>query len=329
MNPNEVLTPGQIKRESWNTPVAIIEEALKKVTDEVISEVSKIDSKGETNEVFGARTENGTEYIIRIFHGERSRFEKERWAIEQSRAVGVPAPEVLLVDRIQIGEELLPICIETKLPGTALNNLPGITSSEKQEDLINLLHQIGSILSKVHSVKTDGFGIIDKEGRGQYSSPQELIAGLKPALDDVILPALSDYPEDLQLVQEAYELLLGLVADLVVPSAQLIHNDLQPEHFFVADGEVTGLIDFESANGADPVLDFALWDLKFGQEYPTRYLLEGYDNQEEILVDFGKRLNFWKIYRSLAILNYRILGKSTKLDQVFNGLREAMSYFTS
>jgi aminoglycoside phosphotransferase (APT) family kinase protein len=233
--PSPEKTHGEMKHERWNTSTETLQKILLKVSESPITESHKI-TLGESNEVFSVTTEDNTEYIVRIFHGEDTKFEKEQWVIEECRKVGIPVPEVLLIDSIMVDSKPLEVSVLSKLPGIPLNQIPNITTPEAQAELITLLHQIGEILAKIHSIEMRGYGRINKEHHGQHETIEDLLGEVKAYLEKIITPALLHKLEDLEAVKIAFEILKRESTTLQTSSPRLIHNDFAPAHILINEG---------------------------------------------------------------------------------------------
>lgn len=294
---------GEMKNRGWNTPREIIASVVSEAIGSDLKYVRRI-VNGETNEVHNVTTESGQEVIVRIFHGEKPKFAKEKWALEQCRVKGVPVPEMYAVKNIKVADDTREICVESKIPGHSLEN--------NSESLKDLLRQLGQALRMIHSIQTHGFGKLDDKGVGKFSTVEEMIAGDKYINQDSILPAFKDDPDKTTILTHAYEILRRDAGRYTSPQSYLIHNDLSPEHVLIEDGKISGLIDFEHASGADPVQEFALWDFKHDKKFPLKYIIEGYCSDGTVVPDFEKRLNFWKIYRAMTSLRYCIREKKQK-----------------
>jgi aminoglycoside phosphotransferase (APT) family kinase protein len=320
MNPDEkppvepVLSPGlefqKRRHEGWNTSAEAISGIIQEVFNSPIREKKKI-VNGENNEVYDITTESGEEAIVRI-HRESPRFQKERWAIERCAELGIPVPKVLLIKDIIDNGQALQVCVETKIPGHSLDKTPA-------EELPAVLLELGQILLKLHTIPTNGFGRLDKDGKGKFATSAELALGNKDILPAKLLPQLADKPEEQQIVARAYEILQREISKHSTAESYLAHNDIQPNHVLVKDGKISGLIDFESASGADPILDFALWDFKFGKKYPLSALGVECDQN---------KLNIWKVYRLLTSLDYCLEnGKKHAVTRTVGQIQEVLERF--
>jgi hypothetical protein len=74
--------------------------------------------------------------------------------------------------------------------------------------------------------------------------------------------------------------------------------------------------------------ELALWDFKFGEKYPLKFILEGYGHEELFAQDFDKYLNFWKIYRALTSLRYCLdNNKPEAVNSRLATMKESLNYF--
>lgn len=282
----------------FNTPEHIIQDVVKKVDpSEIVSRERII--KGEANEVYLVKTSSGKELIVRISHGEEPRFESEKWAIDACREVGVPAPKVLLIENLKNDEKQLAVNVQEKLPGIPLNEIEDLDVGQKN----SCLQQAGLLLSKIHSLSVSGYGGTDSEGRGKYDSIKEVVSSL--CLKEVEIKRIgSEKGFDLDSIDQAFQLLKEGAESYGNMPPSLLHNDYGPKHLLVDQGVVTGVIDFENAEGGDPVKEFARWDFFFGEKYPYQELVKGYENKKVFEESFPERFKIWKIYLGLSHISY-------------------------
>ncbi|MEI6345794.1 MAG: aminoglycoside phosphotransferase family protein [bacterium] len=298
------------RHEQWNTPAETIESLVLRATGSALNTQRRIIG-GETNEVYEAVTDSGQEVIVRISHGKRNRFEKEQWALQQCAKVGVPAPEMLLVDSLSVGGKNVYVCVETKLPGVGLDTVP---VSERT----GILRELGELLGRLHSIKTEGFGILDSEGRGKFTSVPELVIGDHQVHFRKIINALEGRTEDISCLQEASAILEKEAQSHVKDAPCLVHNDLCPQHVLVHNGKISGIIDFESAQGADASVDFGRWEIRYGKDYPLNSIEEGYDQ---------RNAHFWKMYRTFGSLRYCVEHKKeTGITAAIQAIRESAEF---
>ncbi len=281
----------------FNAPDSIIQAAIHKATGSTIITKNRL-IKGESNEVHAIKTETGQEVVIRIHHQGDSAFESERWAIEQCRKVGVPVPDVLFVGDFDDNGKPLSICVESKIPGVSMGQLP--TDSTTIPDL---LREAGKILSKIHSIGIRGFGDLNKDGEGKDTSMAGVF--MNEYFDqDALLSHTHDLEIDPALLSQALEILKAGADKYKGLPSQLTHNDFAPKHLLTMDNKITGVLDFENVGGGDPVRDFARWKFFFPETFPIKHLMEGYENSDLFGADYEERFNLWKLQVGLSGLRY-------------------------
>lgn len=136
------------------------------------------------------------------------------------------------------------------------------------------------------------------------------------ALHDTPLPSWDARSAD-ELVERLDEACAWILANEAVPvevlehnrrRAQLVlrhytpvfaHGDLQPDHIFVADDQVTGIIDWSSAGPGDPLHDLAV--LTLGHPEHLDDVVVGYGQGADIEVIRG-----WWSYRSLTAIPWLV-----------------------
>ncbi len=86
--------------------------------------------------------------------------------------------------------------------------------------------------------------------------------------------------------------------------ACLTHNDLCAKHILVANGTVSGIIDFGEVAGSEPLSDFVRWDYYDGARFPLDWLQEGYTNKQVFEPPFTQRLHIKRIAFSLWVMRW-------------------------
>ncbi len=82
--------------EARTTSQDIVTNIIRSSIGEDIESVERI-VRGESNEVYGIKTKQKNDVILRIGHWDKKTFEREAWAVEQAASVGVPVPKILAV----------------------------------------------------------------------------------------------------------------------------------------------------------------------------------------------------------------------------------------
>lgn len=309
----------------FRTPPAIIDEIVRKATGSSPTEKQRI-IKGEANEVHAVKIDSSREVIVRISREREaeSRFQSERWAIEQAAKVDVPVPRVLLVESLQLEGKSVGISVEERLPGVPLDELAKYTSDE---DLAEILQRAGTLLSRVHSVKTEGFGEIDKRGRGEHAS----IAGIFSEgnlSEQVLLAAAQSASLDPRILKRALHILQEFQNSCPPVSPHLLHGDFGPKHLLIERGKITGIIDFENARSGDPLQEFANWHFFFENRYPIEPLKKGYSDKSVFGGDFERRFFVWRLVIGLSSLVYYLAeGNQSGINHCKKRIPRDVSYF--
>jgi aminoglycoside phosphotransferase (APT) family kinase protein len=71
----------------------------------------------------------------------------------------------------------------------------------------------------------------------------------------------------------------------------LTHNDFCAKHLMVANGAISGIIDFGEVAGGEPLSDFVCWDYYDAARFPLAWLQEGYTNKRVFDGTFTQRLS--------------------------------------
>ncbi|MBI2442767.1 MAG: aminoglycoside phosphotransferase family protein [Candidatus Levybacteria bacterium] len=295
--PNKPISFQEQQHAKWNTPPEAIANVVKMATKVEPVGFERIIA-GEANEVYDVTTINGN-VIVRISRSDDIPFERERWAITKSKAQGVPVPEILLVHREQINNENLAFCVDQKIAGTPLSSLLGTID---QAILEPISREAGKILSKIHRVQTNGFGDLDAEGKGEFTSLDEYI--MQPTREqDQLLRIAKKHQKPESLITRPVQILLGNRMLFDGPGL-LLHNDYSPKHILVENGRINGIIDFETCRGGDPVLDLARWTYYYGDNEMFSWLKSGYENKEIFDDNFAKKMIAYRIFKALSLVSY-------------------------
>src|SRR5947208_13852667 len=158
--------------------------------------------------------------------GTRDEFGIEAWACERARSVGVPAPEVIAIDR------------SAPFPYLALRKVGGVPLIDDRLPLelaAKAARAAGALVRRLHELKLVGFGWADRahfertgEVRGKSESwPEEISAELEPALQELVsLGALT--PAQAQSMRDEME--LARRATAAITEGVFLHGDLGRMH---------------------------------------------------------------------------------------------------
>jgi aminoglycoside phosphotransferase (APT) family kinase protein len=296
----------------WTMPDAVIDDLVGRASDSAISARSRIVG-GEGNEVWSITTQAGDDLILRVSRS--TAFAAERWAAEQARRMGVPAPEVLLVDdAIAIDDQQVAAWIHRRIHGRPLETVQDEPIARR------LTAAAGEYLARIHAVATSGNGPLDAHGRGRRANFSDALAWDDQAAAAALVNGISRADVD-QAAQ-----LLDASRQLWTPP-RLLHGDWLPEHVLVQDDAVVGIIDFGGAHSGDPAFDIAYWQFFWDTErYPGAALLEGYRRAGDPGPNLDQRVHLCRLGLSMrAIAYYTEHGRMFPAQHAALRFREALA----
>ena len=212
---------------------------------------------GDENEVHRIRLDDDSVIYLRVAWpgAPAKRTRDEAWAMEQARAGGVPAPEVIATSMIESADGERAAMVLRSVPGRPLDQvLPSLSIASRAA----VLEEFGRTLRTLHSIVMPGDGRPDEHDHwGDSASGQRrYVAAVRE--DTRHLPTAGLAGDE---VARVIELLDHPVGSLVEPPV-VCHGDLSPEHVFVdAALRVVGLIDWgqwSAGPAASDLADFAM-----------------------------------------------------------------------
>ena len=248
---------------------------------------------GKFNTSFFVRA-GGEELVLRIapaddevfvfYERDMMRQEPEVHALVRERT-GVPVARVIAFDdsRELIDRNFL---LMERLPGAAL-------SQAHSADADAVLRTVGRWLAEVHAITADRYGYL---GAHAPMEPQDAWAAAfevmwNKLVDDVVSVGHYDAEESRflrRLLGERLHLFDRPVA------ASLLHMDVWGQNILVnADGEATGLVDWDRALWGDPEIEFAVLDY-CGVSGPAFW--EGYGRPRDASPEACTRQVFYLLY---------------------------------
>ncbi|MEO8286152.1 MAG: aminoglycoside phosphotransferase family protein [Chloroflexota bacterium] len=253
----------------WTTPDEVVDQLVRRASGSTIGLRSRIVG-GEGNEVWSITTESGEDLILRVSRS--SSFAAEQWATEQARRMGVPVPEILLVDNavpINGDSERGDIAVAAWIHRTIHGEL--LWAMQDEQTARRLTAEAGEFLARIHAVPMSGNGWIDALGQGLLDSFYEYLLWDDSAADAALANGISR--TDLDRAAR----LLETYSDVWAIPPRLLHGDWLPEHVLVRNGVVVGIIDFGNTRSGDPAYDIAYWQFFWDSDlYPTSALVDGY-----------------------------------------------------
>lgn len=228
---------------------------------------------GETNQVYKVILSDQTEVIVKATLSPISEFERARWAMEQCSSKYVNVPKVYGIVKTDGGSPIT-VAVEEKVDGIPLSELGTLHSTEARR----MLSRVGSILSIVHSIQTQGFGTLDGNGNGRYQSIQQLL-GFHINDQEKYMDIVNRLAINPDIVNQSLKVLADELPKIRVSSSVLCHNDLSPWHIiYNQTTDQISLIDFGQAKALVPPQDIVKWEMWHGKKAPVNWLLEGYSD---------------------------------------------------
>ena len=261
-----------------------IEAARQLLPDFDLESLSPLDG-GEVHANYALDTRDGRELVLKVYRGELT-WKRDKEAFLLRLAAGrVPVPEVVYEG-----------------PGVLLmTRLPGTPARFSDEDPLAVSRQLGALLRELHTITFDSFGYIETRVTSPVATNLEYMRRRIERKVRSGPPALRE-PLDAHF-REHEQAFTGC------ETAVLCHNDAHDANVLVAEGRITGLIDWENAVAADPILDLAkAWAFSDGRSDETLdALVEGYgplraDWREAFdLYVVDHLLELWTWFRQLGV----------------------------
>lgn len=283
---------------------------------------------GEVNDVYEIILEDNSCAILRISPHGSPDFKQEQWAIKECQRVGIQAPEILLIKYVTVNGEKKGFCLMRKIDGETLAreniNFDKLSINEQKM----YIYQAGQILSKIHSISTAGFGRINKNGKAQFKTPNDLITNLSE--NESVYKSLVDKAKlDISIVETAMKLLSNLNMGYSRIKPNLNHGDYFRKHLVVKNKKIVGVLDWAEIRSDFPAYDFANWDFWVGDPVMTNWLKAGYMNQDIFNGDFEIIFHSLKILIGLEALEWYCLQSYPKMvDELREKLIIAVNYFS-
>jgi aminoglycoside phosphotransferase (APT) family kinase protein len=275
----------------FEAPGELIASAARQVSSSPIAVRERI-VHGEANEVYRIAYESGLEVILRIARRAEGIFEKEAWAIGRCRTLGISAPEVLSIQRVEAAGEPLELCFLEKLPGQRLSD----SLSAPRETLRQVLRELGEQISRMHGIGPDDLGpatrFFENDTDDFLATESEFVRlGVAAGLDRRALEAVFRF----------FDKAMSSQPEL---TPRLTHNDFRACHVLIHEGRLSGLIDFGQVSMDTPINEFAKWDYWEAPDLPIVWLREGYGDQGLFGAGYLERFQALRIANALWALKW-------------------------
>jgi hygromycin-B 4-O-kinase len=196
--------------------------------------------EGEDSRAFAFVSRNDR-LVVRI-NRDSAGFHKDRLAHQRFAGSDLPVPEVLLIAPFGTGF----LCVSRRLPGETVQHLPQGAAYAYGPAVMRLL----DTLAQRDLSDTPGYGPLGPDGRAPFPHWRDFVTDVA-AWDWSSLP--SAMQDDVALFTAEAVRVGGTLADV----GQLVHGDFGSNNVLVADGGITGLIDWSEAMAGDARYDLA------------------------------------------------------------------------
>jgi len=286
----------------------------------VVTEVHRI-TGGQVNEVYEIRCAPPVPPVVAKRYSAQTQWKaaKEDYVLGLLAAAGIgPLPRVL-----HRGPDFL---LQSRVEGTMLSDLlPELEPAQIRDTY----RELGRLLASIHRIPQPSFGYL----MTRVVSPHDSNRSLMRQMTERVLASFAANGGDPALHAALERVLTGdqtvLYDNCTAPV--LCHNDFHDGNVMVvrtATGlRMTGLLDFENALAADPLLDLAKTDLYSRIDDPELLaaLLDGYG---PLPPDGAERLALYKLYHAMELWSWLAgAGVTEPLPQISQLLSELLSAF--
>jgi len=202
--------------------------------------------------------------------------------------INIPVPKIYFYD--DIGEiENLEYFIMQKING---ENLKSVSKQLSDEENNAIVFELGKINSKINEISNSKFGYFSQLtkqssswGEAFYNLVSDILEDGKDA--NVLLP----YDE----IEDIFEKHLYVCDSVKTP--KLVHRDLWPGNVLINNKNISGIIDFERALWADPLMEYY-----FSNILKNKYFCDGYGiNLNDLDEESKIRRTLYNIYLYLVL----------------------------
>ena len=212
---------------------------------------------GQCNALYDLTLEDGRRCVLKLASPDMTGLRRgERWLMEsevsamrlvRERLPELPVPAVLCYDRSLEAADA-PYFIMEYMDGELMG---GMRRSWTEEDKAYWYRQIGQLIRRYTSVRGPSFGIVasGREFASFYDFYRDML--------DMMLRDAVDFGVDLGVPPERImeRLPAGKWAFDEVTEPRLVHYDLWENNLLVKDGRISGILDWERAIYADPLME--------------------------------------------------------------------------
>lgn len=254
------------------SPETLRTMARKAFPEKNVTDVSEL-TAGYFNAAYMVTFDDGSRSVVKIaaatpegvLTNEHNLMTAEVRAMDIARSHGIPH-----VAQVQYHDATRTLCsgeyfFMEALPGKSYDQLRKDLSDEQRAAIDR---EIGAYEKSLQSIRGTHFGMLGDDGH-TFASQCDFLACL---IDNVMTDGERknvDVPLTREQILTALEQDRAFFREVTAPS--LVHWDMWPGNIFVQDGRISGVIDWERAMWADPLIDD-----RFRRHSRTQAFLEGF-----------------------------------------------------
>lgn len=272
----------------------ISKAGLAPIADGEVSQAYFFESKGQSK-------------VLRINIHTDEGFKKDQFAYEHFSSADIPIPKVEAIGQLPGG---LFYAVSERLPGITLEKLTG-------EQFKAALPAVIQTMEAIHQTEpiTPGFGWIKLDGNGKYDSWHEALDGSQAGEEDDSLDSVKFFERDIYnsvriKIKEYYRFCPKHIR-------KLIHTDYGFGNTLFANGQVTGVLDWDGVAYGDPLYDVAwldFWTGAFSWKVNVAATIQQlYVDQDRLPRDFEERIVCYKMIIAANCMSF--FAKSDQEDK--------------
>jgi len=217
-------------------------------------------SKGMDHRVFLVKTNRG--WLVVRFPLEKGRLWIHAWASLVWRSRGVTVPKTIAYDCESL--------IEERIVGLDIED-----AALRLDRKRRVLFELGSMMRRMHTVKTRGFGELAQPGCGEVGCWRDYLSVVINGKIKALRRSRS--PPRVKRVIEAVGSFCARNRSLLeCDSPRLVHKDLFFGNIMVEGGRLSGIVDLSAAISGDPLFDLGAVFLECDQEDLADQVFRGY-----------------------------------------------------
>lgn len=241
-------------------------------------------SEGWANSAYILKLEDGKESVLKVaadseegrMRCERGLMRTETEVMRQIASLGtIPVPRIRFYDdtRTIVSCEYF---LMDRVEGETYDKARGVLPAAEQEAIDQ---ELGAYFRRIHEIEGSEFGYYLPNPSNASSWEEAFPALMRDVMQDGREAGI-ELPMAYEELDAELERRRAVLADVTKP--RLVHWDSWPGNVFVRDGRTSGIIDFERALWADPLMEYG-----FGKFWESDAFERGYAGEDAALRSAG------------------------------------------